>query len=94
MEKIFALPPDELLVIDVRSKKEFDAGHLSTAINIPHDAIASQLGRLEPYKRKHIVLYCHSGNRSAFALNVLKKNGFENVVNAGGYEAVKRFDKK
>jgi len=35
LDKFFALPPGEVLVIDVRSKQEFDAGHFSTAINIP-----------------------------------------------------------
>jgi phage shock protein E len=94
LKKLFALPPGEVLVIDVRSKQEFDAGHFSTAINIPHDQIANQIKQLEPYKQKTILLYCHSGNRSAAALNVLRQKGFENVVNAGGYEAIKKFDRR
>jgi phage shock protein E len=94
MEKLFALPPGEVLIVDVRSKQEYDAGHFSTAINIPHDQIANQIKLLESYKQKTILLYCHSGNRSAAALNVLRQKGFDNVVNAGGYEAIKKFDRR
>ncbi len=90
----FRLPPGEVLVIDVRSKQEYDAGHFSTAINIPHDQMAGRIKELEQYRHKQIVVYCRSGNRSAMALSVLKQNGFGNVVNAGGYDAIKRFDTK
>ncbi len=94
MESYFRLPADQVLVLDVRSKAEFDAGHFSTAVNIPHNQIAGRLQELEPFRNKQIVVYCHSGNRSAIALGVLKKNGFANVVNAGGYDAIKKFDSK
>jgi phage shock protein E len=94
LEKLFALPPGEVLVIDVRSKQEFDAGHFSTATNIPHDQICNQLNKLEPFRQKTILLYCHSGNRAAAAEKVLRKNGFVNVVNAGAYSAIIRYDRK
>jgi phage shock protein E len=94
MEKYFQLPADQAIIIDVRSKQEYDSGHFSAAINIPHNVIANQIKQLEPYKQKYVILYCHSGNRSTIAMNILRQNGFEHVVNAGGYEAVKRFDKK
>ncbi|HMD68022.1 MAG TPA: rhodanese-like domain-containing protein [Chitinivibrionales bacterium] len=94
MERLFRLPQGEILVIDVRSKQEYDAGHFSTAINIPHDQIAGRIKEFEPYRHKQIVVYCHSGNRSAIAVSVLRQNGFENVANAGGYDAIKRFDTK
>jgi phage shock protein E len=94
MEKLFALPPGEILVIDVRSNQEFDTGHFSTAINIPHDQIGNQINKLEPYKKKTILLYCHSGNRAAAAEKILLKNGFVNVVNAGGYSGIIKYDRK
>ena len=94
MEKLFALPPGDILVIDVRSKQEFDAGHLSAAINIPHDQIGNQLNKLEPYKQKTILLYCHSGNRAAVAEKILRQNGFVKVMNAGGYSAIIKYDRK
>lgn len=94
MEKYFQLPADQAIIIDVRSKHEYDSGHFSTAINIPHNVIANQIKQLEPYKRNYVILYCHSGNRSTIAMNVLQHNGFEHVINAGGYDAIKRFDIK
>jgi phage shock protein E len=92
MEKLFSLPPGEMLVIDVRTKQEYDAGHFSTAINIPHDQISGRMSELNQHKQKGIVLYCHSGARAAAAEKVLKNNGFSNVINAGGYEAIRKFD--
>jgi rhodanese-related sulfurtransferase len=94
LERYFQLPADQVLIIDVRSKQEYDSGHFSTAINIPHNLITTQLKQLEPYKRKQIIVYCHSGNRSAAALNMLKQNGFANVVNAGGYSGIIKYDGK
>jgi phage shock protein E len=93
MEKVFSLDPSQLLIIDVRSVEEFNSGHFSTAINIPHDQVASRIEELKPHKHKGIVVYCHSGARAAAAEKVLKNNGFVNVINAGGYEAIRKFDK-
>jgi phage shock protein E len=93
MEKVFSVDPSQLLIIDVRSEEEFNAGHFSTAINIPHDQIASRLDELKPHSQKGIVLYCQSGGRAVTAERVLKSNGFTKVINAGGYDAIRKFDK-
>jgi phage shock protein E len=92
MEKIFEVDPSQLLIVDVRSEEEFGSGHFSTAINIPHDQVASRIDELKPHGQKGIVLYCHSGARASAAEKVLKDNGFANVINAGGYAGIKRFD--
>jgi phage shock protein E len=94
IDKVFSLPADSLYIIDVRSKQEFDSGHFSTAVNIPHDQIANRIKEIEPFKQKKIVVYCASGNRSAMAMNILKQKGFADVVNAGGYSSIQKFDKK
>ena len=93
MEKVFSLDPSQLLIVDVRSAEEFASGHFSTAINIPHDQIPQRMSELNPHKQKGIVLYCHSGARAAVAEKVLKSNGFTKVINAGGYDAIRKFDK-
>jgi phage shock protein E len=93
MEKVFSLDRSQLLIIDVRSEEEFEAGHFSAAINIPHDQIASRLDELKPHMDKGIVLYCHSGARAAAAEKILKNNGFTKVINAGGYDAIRKFDR-
>lgn len=72
--------------IDVRSAEEFNAGHLQDAINIPHDQILDRIQSVSPDKDAPINLYCRSGRRAEVALNALKKAGYTNVTNHGGYE--------
>ncbi|WP_297929410.1 rhodanese-like domain-containing protein [uncultured Aggregatibacter sp.] len=72
--------------IDVRSAEEFNAGHLQNAINIPHEQILDRIQAVSPDKDAPINLYCRSGRRAEVALNALKKAGYTNVTNHGGYE--------
>lgn len=69
-------------VIDVRSPGEFASGSYPKAKNIPLDRLADRLGDLP--KGKAIVVFCASGSRSAQAAKLLRKAGFQDVVNAGG----------
>jgi phage shock protein E len=76
------------ILIDVRSEKEFEGGHLEGSINIPHtelDAIAEAIGDPE----KSTVVYCRSGRRSGFVQTSLEKRGYTNVYNGLGYEELK-----
>ena len=77
-------------IIDVRSKAEFDGGHLKHAQHMPHTNIADLIAKTEINKSDHIVLYCKSGGRSGAALETLKQLGYSNAINAGGYEAMKQ----
>jgi len=72
--------PVRCLVIDVRSKQEFDAGHFSTAINIPHDQIANQIDNLNRINRKTILLYAISGKQG----RLLQKRSFGRMDLSGG----------
>ena len=75
--------------IDVRSAEEFQAGHLEGAVNIVHTDIAAKIATVTQDKNAEIQLYCRSGRRSGLAEEELKKLGFTNVHNAGGYETLK-----
>ena len=75
---------DGALLIDARSPDEYAGGHIDGAANIPHDRAAARIGELEADQSRTIVVYCHSGGRSAMAARALKKVGYENVVNGGG----------
>ena len=44
------------VVLDVRAKKEFDAGHIVDSLNIPYEKLVSRLGELEKHKGKTIVV--------------------------------------
>jgi len=78
-------------IIDVRTKEEFDSGHLVDAINIPKEELEKNLNKLD--KNKYIFVYCRSGRRSHNAMIKLNKNGFKNVVDLGGYEKITFFKK-
>ncbi|TPH08817.1 MULTISPECIES: rhodanese-like domain-containing protein [Haemophilus] len=72
--------------IDVRSAEEFNSGHLQNAVNIPHDQIIEGIKAVSSDKNAPINLYCRSGRRAEVALNELKKAGYTNVTNHGGYD--------
>ena len=72
--------------IDVRTPEEFKEGHLKDAVNIPVDQIGARIGSVSPDKSAPVNLYCRSGRRSEAALQELKKMGYTNVTNHGGYQ--------
>ncbi|MDF2522202.1 MAG: CoA-disulfide reductase, partial [Clostridia bacterium] len=74
---------NEPLIVDVRNTGEFAYGAYPGAINIPLDEIQSRVEELGKKDRK-IILYCASGARSAYALQVLKAYDFTNLENGGG----------
>jgi len=74
-----AIPPP--LVIDVRTEQEWQAGHLDGAILIPHNRVEKEIAAVAPDKRTRIYLYCRTGRRTGLAFEVLKKAGYEDLVN-------------
>ncbi len=74
------------MIIDVRSKKEYDRGHAKNAVNIPIDVL-DQMYRGIP-KDKELVLYCRTGSRSMVAARLLREQGWTvyNVVNQEQWE--------
>ncbi|QLF93285.1 rhodanese-like domain-containing protein [Pseudomonas sp. ABC1] len=72
------------VVLDVRAKKEFDAGHIVDALNIPYDKLASRTKELEKHKGKTIVVVDAVGQHSGTVCRELKKAGFDVGRLAGG----------
>lgn len=85
-KKAWELIKAAVKLVDVRTESEFEQGHLSGAINIPHDQLSERVTELNLSKDESVVLYCKSGGRSDFAMKILHQLGFPNAVNAGGYE--------
>src|SRR3954451_2360150 len=82
---------DNALFVDVREREEWNEGHLPGAVHVPRGNLESRIERVAPDRSRPIVLYCQSGNRSAFAAKTLEDLGYENVVSlAGGYTDWKR----
>ena len=70
---------EDALVLDVRDKKDFDAGHIVDAVNIPYASLESRLSELAEFKSRPVVVACKMGQHSGAAGTLLRKNGFEEV---------------
>jgi sulfur-carrier protein adenylyltransferase/sulfurtransferase len=82
---------DVPLFLDVREADEWQEGHLPGALHVPRGNLESRVEALVPDKGRELVVYCASGNRSAFAAQTLEELGYENVVSlAGGFVDWKR----
>jgi rhodanese-related sulfurtransferase len=75
---------DEIIILDVRTKEEYDAGHIAGAILVPNETIVDQQPELLPDLDAEILVYCRSGNRSAQAAKKLIAIGYTNVTDFGG----------
>jgi len=71
---------NKLVIIDVRTKREFYRGHIPTAINLPHRDLLQNINLLNEYKNKDIVLYCHSGVRVGKVLRKVMQSNSESVI--------------
>lgn len=79
-----ALLDGKALVVDVRTPGEFGSGHHPRAVNIPIDQVQSRIAEFGD-KKKPVVVYCASGNRSGRAKQALESAGYTQVINAGGF---------
>ncbi len=71
------------VILDVRTRGEYQGGHIKGSINIPVQNLGGNLNKLK--KDKPVITCCASGMRSANAKNILKSNGFTEVHNGGGW---------
>ncbi len=74
------------LVVDVRSTDEFAAGHYVGSVNIPLNALQSQIEVLTA-SAKPIVIVCFSGGRSAQAVRMLAAHGVV-AINGGSWQSL------
>ncbi len=99
MDKIPNIKVDELVhrkmnhqemnIIDVRKKSEFDSEHLVDAVNIPLDYINENMAMIDPKKEYYV--HCASGYRSMTFASILKARGYNNLINVdGGFQAIKK----
>ncbi len=77
-------PPDDLVILDVRTPEEFEAGHLDGAVMLDfyEPDFADRLAELDP--DVPYLLYCRSGNRSGQTAAILKDLGFADVADVDG----------
>ena len=70
-------------VLDVRSRGEFNGGHVRGAINVPLDELAERIRTVAPDPNAPLLLHCLSGTRSAIARRRLRAMGYTQVFNLG-----------
>jgi phage shock protein E len=75
------------IIIDVRTKGEFEGGNIKSSINIPLDEIGKNLNKLKD-KSSPIILCCASGMRSGMAKKMLQSKGYVQVFNGGGWSSL------
>ena len=75
---------DGYIILDVRTKEEYDAGHIPNAMLLPNEDIGSEDIDILPDKKQLILIYCRSGNRSKQAAQKLVDLGYENIMEFGG----------
>ena len=74
----------DFILLDVRTEKEFAAGHIKGAILIPDYEIRMRAEKELPDKDKTILVYCRSGRRSKLAAQDLAELGYSDVLEFGG----------
>ena len=98
-EKVSTVLPDDLekleepFVLDVRTKSEYEAGHIPGAVRIPGGRLMWRLDDLP--RDRPIVTHCETGARNAVVASALRAAGFDNVIELeGSYEAWKAANKQ
>ena len=80
----------KMVIIDVRERHEFEAGHLEGAIHIGKGVLERDIEDHEISDDEHIILYCGGGFRSALAAKSLQEMGWKNVSSLwGGWKEIK-----
>ena len=84
----------EVVVVDVRTREEYDGGHIENAVLVPNESIGSEMPEALLDKEATLLIYCRSGRRSKDAAQKLLKLGYQSVYDFGGvidwpYELVK-----
>jgi molybdopterin/thiamine biosynthesis adenylyltransferase/rhodanese-related sulfurtransferase len=73
------------IVVDVREAEEWAAGHVPGAVHVPKSYFESRIEGAIPDRSRHVILYCASGNRSAWAARTMLEDlGYEHVENMTG----------
>ena len=72
------------IILDVRTKEEYDQGHIPGAILIPDYEIEARAEEVLTDKDQLILVYCRSGRRSKLAAETLVALGYTNIAEFGG----------
>jgi phage shock protein E len=88
-KKAWVMVDKGALLVDVRSKEEFDTGHLEGALNINWDNFDALIAAIGDDHQRPVVFYCRTGNRVGKSIKELENRGYTNIFNGTGLEAMK-----
>ena len=74
---------EKAVLLDVRTKEEYESGHIENSENIPLQQIEKVLAKIID-NNTPLFVYCQSGARSSSAVSALKQMGYSNVTDIGG----------
>lgn len=72
---------EDFLLLDIRTKDEFEEKNIEDSINIPLGELLFNIDEIDEFRDKKIVVYCRSGHRSITACNILSMEGFDDLYN-------------
>ncbi len=70
---------EPIIILDIRDKELYDAGHLPGAVSLPRAAIELDIDEIVPDQDTRIVTYCGGNTRGSLSAQTLKIMGYENV---------------
>jgi phage shock protein E len=70
-----------IVVLDVRTPGEYSRGKLEGSINLPLNEVQNKITSILPDKNSTVYVYCLSGSRSVYAVDIMVKLGYKNVFN-------------
>jgi molybdopterin/thiamine biosynthesis adenylyltransferase len=83
--EVAELIDEGVTVVDVRETEEFAAGHLPGAKHVPRSYLETRIEGIVPDHSTQVILYCASGNRSAYGVRTLEDDlGYEHVRSMTG----------
>jgi molybdopterin/thiamine biosynthesis adenylyltransferase/rhodanese-related sulfurtransferase len=84
--------PDGTVLLDVRTRVETHISSISGAVNIPLDELEKRVGEVRAWNDKTVFVFCQAGMRSLKAIELLHKEGIQNLVNIDG--GISRWEKE
>lgn len=83
---------EDLFILDVRTKEEFEESHIKGAYSFPLGKLAVSDDEIIDYEDKPVLIYCEKGFRSVQASEILENNGFSDLYHLdGGFSKFKNY---
>lgn len=83
-QAVMKINRENAVVLDIREKKDFDAGHIVDSIHIPLSKLGTRVSELEKHKATPVIVACRLGQQSGDAVKILKSAGFAQILRLSG----------